>query len=233
LRNPLFLIIDVDVMARPVNANPEATRRRILMAARTTFSLRGPGGTGLREVAKRARVGLATVTHYFPTKQSLEDAVVEAIIQELAGLREELMPLLADQPTPSEALRRIIATTYRYVREHLSEVRMLMRLVVDSGHAQEDVTRRMFLPVLDQGSLLLSSVSGAPLDHARMVLLSLNHLIIRYGITNPAELVLVTGVPAQAANAVELAVQHVEAHLVSTVLAALGLPSATEPSHVG
>ena len=37
-------------MARPVNADAEATRRRVLNAARDLFSERGSGGMGLREM---------------------------------------------------------------------------------------------------------------------------------------------------------------------------------------
>lgn len=211
-------------MARPVNANPEATRRRILQAARSQFSIKGPGGTGLREVARRARVGLATVTHYFPSKQTLEDAVVAAIVEELSGLKASLMPPPGSITDLHGAVRQIIPVTCAYIRDHLPEVRTMMRLAVDSDRGHQETVQHVLLPMLDQGQVILAALAGVPVEHARMVLLSLNHLIIRYALTDRRELVAVTGVAA-GDGAHQRAWQRVEDHLVDLMFAALGLPA--------
>ncbi len=52
-------------MARPVAADAEATKARILAAATALVAERGIDGTTVRDVAARASVSLATILHYF------------------------------------------------------------------------------------------------------------------------------------------------------------------------
>jgi AcrR family transcriptional regulator len=66
-----------------LRADAQDNRDRILDVARSLFAERGLG-TGMREVARRAEVGPATVYRRFPTKQALVDA---AFAEELAACR--------------------------------------------------------------------------------------------------------------------------------------------------
>jgi AcrR family transcriptional regulator len=61
-------------MARP-RSN---IRERILAAARHEFLLRGVGATALRAIARRARTSLGMIYYYFPAKDDLFLAVIEA-----------------------------------------------------------------------------------------------------------------------------------------------------------
>ncbi len=58
--------------------SPEEARAVILRAAESLLADRGPDGVGLKDVAVRAGVSHALVTHYFGTIDALIDAALEA-----------------------------------------------------------------------------------------------------------------------------------------------------------
>lgn len=207
-------------MARPVNANAEATRARILDAARTLFAERGPSAVGLREVASEAGVGLATVTHYFPSKLELETAVMDHVMARIASLRDTLLPLLEGVTDLRDAFTRMIPEAHRFVRRHLPEVRMLMRIVVDEGTIHPRTMQESLPALLDQGGALLAGLAGIPERHARLLALSLNHLVIRYGLTPLPELAVVVGMP-RGRTSQSAAVNAIDMHLIELAMAML------------
>ena len=69
---------------RPLRADAERNRQRLIDAARELFAERGLDAT-LDDVAERAGVGVGTAYRRFPTKDDLIDALFE---QELAGIVE-------------------------------------------------------------------------------------------------------------------------------------------------
>lgn len=78
-----------------LRADAQENRDRILAAARAVFAQQGLD-VGLREVARRAGVGPATLYRRFPTKRALIDAAFEA---ELGGCRRIVLEGRAD-PDP-------------------------------------------------------------------------------------------------------------------------------------
>jgi TetR/AcrR family transcriptional regulator len=59
----------------PKIRDAERTRRRVITAAATEFSLRGYDGTTLSAVARRAKVSKQLLSHHFRTKEALFEAV--------------------------------------------------------------------------------------------------------------------------------------------------------------
>lgn len=219
-------------MARPVNANAEQTKRRILGTASALFSTQGAGETSMRQIAKGAEVSLATVHHYFGSKAELVQTATEAMYEELALLRDELAPIIEQADDLGRALREAIHRTYAFVCEHRDEVRLLMRTVIGSGTSPADKREAFLLPLLEQGAAVLSQLTGVSAARARMTLLSLNHLVVRYALTDPDELAEVTGVeaPGRRAARAEAAHQRVEDHLVDLAGRLLDLPFSSEPT---
>ena len=80
---------------RPLRADAERNRRRILDAARTVFAEHGLG-VGVDAVAREAGVGVGTIYRRFPTKQDLLKAVIEDGVARLADAVEEA----AAEPDP-------------------------------------------------------------------------------------------------------------------------------------
>src|SRR3954468_15807059 len=72
---------------RPLRADAERNRERILAAAREAFAEDGLD-VGLHQIAKRAGVGVGTVYRRFPEKDQLVEALFEDRIDEVLGIAE-------------------------------------------------------------------------------------------------------------------------------------------------
>lgn len=86
--------------ARPLRADAQRNRDRLLEVAARAFSQDGPEVT-LDAIAKEAGVGIGTLYRHFPTREALIDA---AYRNELARLCDSADDLLREMP-PDQALR--------------------------------------------------------------------------------------------------------------------------------
>jgi AcrR family transcriptional regulator len=77
-------------LGRPLRADAERNRRRILAAAAEVFARRGLDA-GLDEIARHAGVGTGTVYRRFPDKALLIDALFESRIDDLLELAEKAL----------------------------------------------------------------------------------------------------------------------------------------------
>lgn len=72
---------------RPLRADAQRNRERLLAAAKAAFTERGADAS-LEEIARRAEVGVGTLYRHFPTRQALIEAVyvdeVEALCRSAA-----------------------------------------------------------------------------------------------------------------------------------------------------
>ncbi|MFI7605012.1 TetR/AcrR family transcriptional regulator [Micromonospora sp. NPDC049366] len=89
-----------DTGHRPLRADAQRNRQRLLDAAVSAFSQRGPEIT-LESVAREAGVGIGTLYRHFPTREALVEA---AYRNELAKLCDAAAELLEESP-PDQALR--------------------------------------------------------------------------------------------------------------------------------
>lgn len=67
---------------------PEARRAELLACALEVFARRGLGEARHAEIAAAAGVSVATVFFYFPTREALVDAVLDAVERFLLGMAE-------------------------------------------------------------------------------------------------------------------------------------------------
>src|SRR6476469_791823 len=79
--------VTTDDAERPLRADAERNRRRILEAAAEVFARRGLAAT-LDDIAHEAGVGVGTVYRRFPDKEHLIDALFEARIEELVAVAD-------------------------------------------------------------------------------------------------------------------------------------------------
>jgi AcrR family transcriptional regulator len=93
----------IENLGRPLRADAERNRRRILVAAAEVFAKRGLDA-GLDEIAGHAGVGTGTVYRRFPDKSVLIDALFESRITAIVALAESALEL----PDPWDGLTRFL-----------------------------------------------------------------------------------------------------------------------------
>src|SRR6516164_7989624 len=95
--------------------NPEATRNKLLTAARREFANSGLAGARVDEIAARAGVNKQLVYHYFGDKDALYLAVLEWVYEEIRSHERNLN--LAGLP-PRKAIRKLIESSFDHLAAH-------------------------------------------------------------------------------------------------------------------
>jgi AcrR family transcriptional regulator len=174
-----YITTTADTHDRPLRADAERNRQRILDAARELFAQRGLGVT-LNDIAHHAGVGVGTVYRRFPDKTQLIDGLFEQRVTELVALMETagadpdawhglttfLLRALELQAA-DRGLKDLITGTPEGL-ERVSRIRQrlfplgaeLVKRAHQQGRLREDVTPQD-LPVVQ---LMLSSLIDAARD---------------------------------------------------------------------
>jgi AcrR family transcriptional regulator len=211
-------------MARPVQADAEATRRRILQAALESFSNKGVGETSIREVARLAEVSLAMVHHYFGSKDELYQACIESMYGELAGLREQLLSEMTGVGDHRTLIERAVRVGFRFARDHQIAVRLLLRTIVDSGKFDAERRDKYLLPFLGTTSVALAAITNKDPEQLRLSIQSLVFLVVRYAISDGEELSLLANTQTSDERKPQT-IAMVEDHLVFCAQQLLFAPS--------
>ncbi|MGI5201780.1 TetR/AcrR family transcriptional regulator [Spirillospora sp. CA-108201] len=107
---------------RPLRADALRNRAKVLASAEEVFAVQGTSAS-TEEVARKAGVGIGTVFRHFPTKESLLEAVLVALLERLAAEARDLRS--ADDPGAAffGFFGRVVsqATTKQAVTEALAE----------------------------------------------------------------------------------------------------------------
>ncbi|MCK5575775.1 MAG: TetR/AcrR family transcriptional regulator [Sphingomonadales bacterium] len=88
----------------------EAKKAKIINAANDLFYKQGFGATSFADIAKASGLPKGNFYFYFPTKDSLLDAVLEARIQ---GLKDKLTSFEDEFTTPKERLLRMAEMPFK------------------------------------------------------------------------------------------------------------------------
>jgi len=218
-------------MARPVHANAEATRTRILAEASRLFAERDQGGASFRDIAAAAGVSIGTVHHYFGGKDALHSACIDAMYEELGNLQTALWPALL-QGSAHEIIRVALHKTFRFARGHRQSLILLMREVIRAGELNEARREGFHRPFLDTASTMLSQQTGVPPVRCRLTLQSGIHLVVRYALSSDRDLLMIAGFPEDQSDnpdVMNAALESIEAHMLRLLTHELGVE---EPSHV-
>jgi len=219
-------------MARPVHADAEATKRRVLDSAASLFSAKGEGNTSMRDIASGASVSLGTVHHYFGSKAGLYQACIDAMYAELLTLKAELEPAFLTGESTEQVVETCVRQGFRFARQHQSALRLVLRSVLDSGELEPERLKNSVLPLISEAAQLLRQQFEFPEFEARLTIQSIVNVIVRYALSTPRELSAVAGFPPAiqplGENILPMAVDErgvhaVETHLVGIAKAFLGL----------
>ncbi|HEX4035462.1 MAG TPA: helix-turn-helix domain-containing protein [Solirubrobacteraceae bacterium] len=166
---------------RPLRADAERNRRRVMDAARELFAQRGLEVT-LNDIARHAGVGVGTVYRRFPDKDALIEALFEERVAEIVaiarggleasdpweGFTGAITSILALQES-DRALKELMLSSEER-RERVNRIRALMAPIVaqlitrarDAGQLRADVVPQDF-PLLQ---IMLGAVIDVEHDHA-------------------------------------------------------------------
>lgn len=95
--------------------DPEATRARILKAAKAEFSRKGLGGARVDSIASRAKTNKRMLYHYFGNKEELFRLTLE---EAYADIRQAEAKLEIEKDDPVTALKRLVRFTWNYYIEN-------------------------------------------------------------------------------------------------------------------
>jgi AcrR family transcriptional regulator len=89
----------------------EATKARILQAAKKEFAKHGLGGARVDEIAERADANKRMLYHYFGSKEDLFRTVLEAAYLDIRRAERKLS---LETQSPTEALETLVRFTWKY-----------------------------------------------------------------------------------------------------------------------
>ncbi|NBE96842.1 TetR/AcrR family transcriptional regulator [Nonomuraea sp. KC401] len=113
----------------------EGTKRRIYEAALAEFAERGPDGTTVDRIAKRAKINRERVYNYYGDKASLFSTVIRGELEKLAAAA----PLVITCPTD---LGEWAGRTFDYQRAHPDLARLVLwEGLADTGSVSDEMTR--------------------------------------------------------------------------------------------
>lgn len=91
--------------------DPEATRARILAAAKAEFARKGLGGARVDDIAARAKANKRMLYHYFGNKEDLFRITLE---DAYADFRAAEARLEIEKDDPITAIKRLVSFTWQY-----------------------------------------------------------------------------------------------------------------------
>ena len=124
---------------RPLRADAQRNRDRLLEIAVRTFTADGPG-VPLEAIAKQAGVGIGTLYRHFPTREALVEAAYRSELDRLC----EAAPALLETATPEVALRRWMDLFVDYMTTKRGMAEALRAVIASGGnpfaHSRDKLT---------------------------------------------------------------------------------------------
>ncbi len=116
----------------------EATKARILEAAKAEFARLGLGGARVDEIAEKAKANKRMIYHYFGSKEDLFRTVLE---EAYLDIREAEQALNLDALSPREALETLVRFTWDYYLENPEFIRLVNSANLHRGRHLEGSER--------------------------------------------------------------------------------------------
>ncbi len=113
-----------------MRADARKNHSHLLAVARAVITERGAGAS-LRDIARRADVGLATLYRHFPTREALLEALLRATLDELTQRAGDLERL----HSPDEALVSWLREGVAFVRSYNGVVDLMAAAIADPDSA--------------------------------------------------------------------------------------------------
>tara|TARA_B100000530_G_scaffold147823_1_gene92691 strand:+ start:781 stop:1353 length:573 start_codon:yes stop_codon:yes gene_type:complete len=161
-----------------------ATRTHILQTAPAIFASHGFAGASTRQLAAAAEVNIATIAYHFGGKQGLYEAVLDAVYERILATP---IPNLTSA-SPAERVRTLVALVYAKAREERDGIRVLLRHVMSHGSLPRTVQDKWTPHTLAKVGEIFEQLELPNAGDHRLDILSLNHLIARYAVSEEADI---------------------------------------------
>jgi AcrR family transcriptional regulator len=104
-------------VAPPRRSQKEATRQRVIAAARDLFDTHGYQGTTIREIARHAGVSVGSVFTTFASKGEILSEVMQARLEPLYAELDRVMPHV--RGSTADRLRTMFAVHFEFEAQHV------------------------------------------------------------------------------------------------------------------
>lgn len=132
----------------------EARPAEIVEAAFAVFCEHGYGKARVDDVARRAGIAKGTVYLYYPNKQALFQAVVEAKVT--AAISQAAIMADGFEGSSAELLRRMVRNAYDNLV--LTDAKLLMRIIIGEGHLFPEIQSLYYEVGIKPGMTMLDKV---------------------------------------------------------------------------
>jgi len=199
-------------MARPVNANAEETRGRILDAASQLFAQHGYEGASVRQIASAAGVSLGMIRHYFGSKDGLYDACIASAY----GIYDELGRHVRESlgtGEPLEALAEAVRAGFRHARQHIWACRLVLWDMMQSDRWRSERNDQYMVPFALSLARAMAGPLGRPEAELALATRTLIFLVVRYATADADEIATLLSGGDASVKGDDSTVQRVEDHL--------------------
>lgn len=182
------------------------TAAHILATAPRIFADRGFAGASTRSLAEACGVNIGTLAYHFGNKEGLYHAVIDQVYTHILAC----LSVRPQGSSSAELVRAMAGEVYRRGLDHRDGIRLLLRHVMAEGTVPAHVQEKWSPHIMKAVAELLATLNLPEGPDHRLALLSINHLIARYVVSEPADIVpFVDGDPvdAVAAHVGEVAVK--------------------------
>jgi AcrR family transcriptional regulator len=140
---------------KPRIRDAEATKARILQAAKKEFSKNGLGGARVDDIAEKAKANKRMIYHYFESKEGLFQTVLEEVYLDIRRAEQKLQ---LEDLDPKAALEKLVRFTWEY---YLKNPEFLTLVNSENLHRAKHLKKS---EVVKKSSRQLVSLVGALLE---------------------------------------------------------------------
>src|SRR5260370_24522023 len=148
---------------------PDATRIKLLRAARRMFAQRGYQATTVRDICASAGANVALVTYYFGGKKGLYMAVLRDFMEQSSHL-ENVRSALDRNAPPEEIIRSVVKARLRGLCPGVladQQSRILMHELAQPTPALTRVINDLSRPIYERMLALAGGMIGLPAHHEK------------------------------------------------------------------
>ncbi len=175
-------------MARPVGANAEETRRKILKSASTLYAQFGFEGTSVRQIARGADVSLGMIRHYFGSKEGLYRACMATAYGVYAELGQQIKIGVSSGGSPERVVGDATRAGFLFAMENRAACKLVLWDLMEQDTWRHEHGDREMLPFILEAARVLADALGREVGETALQIRSLIFLVARYATADQDEI---------------------------------------------